>query len=151
MAAIRSMRPDAKQKLLSTICILVQEVLEDNGLCERFKNWARRWGEDEPDACQFHRTTYSLLERHMMGITAAQFVWEPEEDTEEGAPDPATHEKATSSGAPPREWRGRSAAMTNTKNRQQRKNQGDGHYNHKGDMKEDSTQDDTVRAKLKMN
>ena len=39
------MRSDAEKKLLSAVCILVQEVVEDNGLTERFKNWAKRWGE----------------------------------------------------------------------------------------------------------
>ena len=67
------MRPEAKQKLLSPLCILVQEVVEDNGLTE---NWARRWGEDELDACVLHHDMY-YMERHAMGITAAQFVWEP--------------------------------------------------------------------------
>ena len=77
---LRSLRPEAKQKVLSAICVLVQEVVEDNGLATRFKDWARRWGDDEPDACQSHRTMYNMLEKHIMGITAAQFVWQPSED-----------------------------------------------------------------------
>ena len=32
-----NMRPEAKKKLLPTVCILVQEVMEDKGLAERFK------------------------------------------------------------------------------------------------------------------
>ena len=38
---LSSMRPEAKQKLLSAVCILVQEVVEDNGFTERFK---KTWG-----------------------------------------------------------------------------------------------------------
>ena len=38
-------------------------------------------GEDEPGACQLHRTMYNMLERHVMRTTAAQFVWQPK-DTE---------------------------------------------------------------------
>ena len=74
------------------------------------KNWAKRWGEDEPDACQLHRTTYSFLQRHIMGITAAPFVWEPEDDMEEEAPAPEPHGGAPSSAAPPTE----SAELTGT-------------------------------------
>ena len=58
---------------------------EDSGLAERFKDWAKKWGEDEFDACQLHRSTYSMLERHVMWNTAAQFAWQPEDtDGEKG-------------------------------------------------------------------
>ena len=67
---LRGTRPKAKQKLLSAVCTFVQEVVEDNGLTERFKNWAKCWGEDEFDTCQLHHNTYNMLERHVMGITA---------------------------------------------------------------------------------
>ena len=33
---LRKMRPEAKQKFMSAVCILVQEIAEDNGLCERY-------------------------------------------------------------------------------------------------------------------
>ena len=41
---------------------------------------AKRWGADELDACGLHREVFQVLERHVMGITAAQFVWSPVED-----------------------------------------------------------------------
>ena len=44
---------------------------------ERFKGWAKRWGTDEPDACRLHHHVFKMLERHIMRITAAQFVWSP--------------------------------------------------------------------------
>ena len=90
---LRNLRPEAKQKLLSAVCILVQEVVKDNGLS--FKNKAKGWREDEPDACQLHRTMYNMLVRHIMGITAAQFVWQPE-DTE--GEEERVNSGATSSG-----------------------------------------------------
>ena len=49
--ALRSLRPEGKQKLLSALCVLIQEVVEDNGLSKRFEGWAMRWGIDDPDAC----------------------------------------------------------------------------------------------------
>ena len=73
---------------------LIPEVVEDNG---------QRWGEDEPEACQLHRIIYTFLERHIMGITAAQFVWEPEGETEEATSGPDPHESSTPSAAPPPE------------------------------------------------
>ena len=36
-----------------------------------------------------------------MGVTAAQFVWEPEGEADEAAPGPGPHESSTSSAAPP--------------------------------------------------
>ena len=38
-------------KFLTCMCILVQEVVEDPALSVRFRNWARRWGEDVTPAC----------------------------------------------------------------------------------------------------
>ena len=40
--AVRGLRPEGKQKLLSAPCVLIQEVVEDNGLSQRFKGWAMR-------------------------------------------------------------------------------------------------------------
>ena len=89
---VRGMRPEAKKKLLSAVCILVQEVVEDNGLTEQFKIWAKRWGEDELDACVLHHDMYCMLERHIMGITAAQYVWKPEEEDNGTAPHTLQHD-----------------------------------------------------------
>ena len=41
---LRNMRPDTEQKFMSAICILVQEIVEDNGFCERNKIWAKGGG-----------------------------------------------------------------------------------------------------------
>ena len=100
---LRNMKPDTKQKFMSAVCILAQEIVEDNGMSARYQNWAKRWGEDQPEACQLHRTTYSLLKRHIMGIAAAQFVWEPEGETEDTAPHPGPQTSSASSAAPPPE------------------------------------------------
>ena len=45
---------------------------------------AARWGEDERDACMLHEHAYSLFQRHVLGTTAAQFVWEPLENEPAG-------------------------------------------------------------------
>ena len=71
-----------KQKFLSAACVLVQEIVEDSGLAERFRGWAVRWGDDDPDTCRLHREVYNILERHTMGITASQFVWQRHEENE---------------------------------------------------------------------
>ena len=60
---------------------MIQEVVEDPACAVRFRGW---WGEDELDACLLQEHAYSLFQRHVMGITAAQFVWEPLEDEHMG-------------------------------------------------------------------
>ena len=80
--ALRRLRPDAKQKFLSAACVLIQEIVEDNGLAERFRGWAMRWGDDDPDACRLLREVYNMLGRHIMGITASQFVWQERGENE---------------------------------------------------------------------
>ena len=86
--ALRRLRPDAKEKFLSAACVLIQEIVEDNRLAERFRGWATRWGDDNPGACRLHREVYNMLERHIMGITASQFVWQ-EHGENEGQQDAA--------------------------------------------------------------
>ena len=75
---------------------MIQEVVEDPSCAARFRGWARRWGEDERDACMLHEQTYSLFQRHMMGNTAAQFVWEPL-DTEPAGEPPVQQPTSSSS------------------------------------------------------
>ena len=41
-----------------------------------------RSGDDDPDACRLHREVYDMLERHIMGITASQFVWQEHGENE---------------------------------------------------------------------
>ena len=41
-----------------------------------------RWGDDDPDACRLHREVYNMLERHIMGINASQFVWQEHGENE---------------------------------------------------------------------
>ena len=60
----------------------MQEIVKDSGLAERFRGWAMRWGDDDPDACHLHREVYNMLERHIMGITASQFVWQEHGENE---------------------------------------------------------------------
>ena len=82
---IKHMRWNAKGKFLTCLCIMIQEVVENPECAERFSGWARRWGgEDELHACLLHEHASTLLQRHVMGITAAQFVWDLLEDVPEG-------------------------------------------------------------------
>ena len=97
-----------------------------------------RDGEKTSEACQLHRTTYSLLERHIMGITAAQFVWEPEGEAEETAPNLGLQARSSSSAALPTESPhrlpegGESATTTGTRKRVRQKTtpaeENDEHY-----------------------
>ena len=46
---IKRMRGSAKEKFLTCLCVMIQEVVEDLACAARFRGWARRWGEDELD------------------------------------------------------------------------------------------------------
>ena len=78
-----------------------------------------RWGEDDPDACQLHPSVYNMLERHIMGITAAQFVWDPEGEVN----DTANTGAASSGGEPPQNptVEGSESEATTTKKRVRQK------------------------------
>ena len=42
-----ALSPEGKDKLLAALCVMIQAVVEDNGLNERFKGWAKQWGTDD--------------------------------------------------------------------------------------------------------
>ena len=44
---------------------------------EKFRDWGRRWGQDDPEAQLLLQHQWDNLLRHVMGITAAMEVWEP--------------------------------------------------------------------------
>ena len=54
-------------EFLTCLCILVQEVVEEPQTAQRFRGWARRWGEDEADASVLHNQIYNVFQRHVMG------------------------------------------------------------------------------------
>ena len=65
------------------MCLVTQESVEGNeerttihGV-EEFRDWGRRWGQDEPEARLLLQHQWDDLLRHVMGITAAMEVWEP--------------------------------------------------------------------------
>ena len=68
------MRGSTKEKILTCLCILVQDVVEDPQTMARCQNWARRWREDEADACGIHSQMYDMFQRHVMGIGGAVCV-----------------------------------------------------------------------------
>ena len=61
--AMRSLSPEGKDKLLSALCVLIQDVVdvEDNGLSHRFQGWAKQWGADELEACTLHEEVFRML------------------------------------------------------------------------------------------
>ena len=61
---LRRMRLQTRSKFLTCVCVIVQEVLGDPSLANRFCNWARRWGKDETDACVLHKYLPTVLYSH---------------------------------------------------------------------------------------
>ena len=57
--------------------------MDDPAQAARFRDWARRWGEDEEDACVLHDSMWGNIQRHVMGIIVAQCVWDPEDSSED--------------------------------------------------------------------
>ena len=96
----KRMRGNGKDKFLTCLCVMIQEVVEDLDCAARFRGWAERWGEDELDACVLHEHAYALFQRHVMGITAAQFVWEPLEDEHAGGEQFQQSASSSTAGAP---------------------------------------------------
>ena len=82
---LRGMRQRTKNKFLTCVCIMVQEEVEDLQQACRFRNWACKWGEDEADACMLHNSIWGGFQKHIIGITAAQFVWGPMEEGDDGS------------------------------------------------------------------
>ena len=80
----------AIEKLLAAICMILQETVEGNtekstiNTVEDFRNWARRWGEDDDHAQLTLQNQWDNLLRHLMGITAAMEVWGPTNVTDPG-------------------------------------------------------------------
>ena len=79
-----------REKLLAAICLVFQETVEGNSdICaisgvEDFRNWARRWGEDDDHAQLTLQNQWDNLLRHLMGITASMEVWGPTDIDESG-------------------------------------------------------------------
>ena len=77
-----------REKLLAVICLVFQETVEGNSdICtisevEDFRNWARRWGEDDDHAQLTLQNQWDNLLRHLMGITAS--MWGPSDMAESG-------------------------------------------------------------------
>ena len=80
---IKSFNLREREKLLAAICMILQETVEGNtekstiNTLEDFRNWARRWGEDDDHAQLTLQNQWDNLLRHLMGITAAMEVWGP--------------------------------------------------------------------------
>ena len=79
-----------REKLLAAIRLVFQETVEGNSdICtisgvEDFRNWARRWGEDDDHAQLTLQNQWDNLLRHLMGITASMEVWGPTDMDESG-------------------------------------------------------------------
>ena len=81
--ALKAFNLKQREKLLAAMCLVTQESVEGNQQrttihgVEEFRDWGRRWGQDEPDAQLRLQHQWDNLLRHIMGITAAMEVWEP--------------------------------------------------------------------------
>ena len=87
---IKSFNLREREKLLAAICMILQETVEGNtekstiNTVEDFRNWARRWGEDDDHAQLTLQSQWDNLLRHLMGITAAMEEWGPTNITDPG-------------------------------------------------------------------
>ena len=81
----------------------IQELVEgsrerpSNTSLDDFRDWGKRWGQDDDRAQLTLQCQWDNLLRHLMGITAAMEVWDPMTDTEQGD---VTIAVETSTGAP---------------------------------------------------
>ena len=79
-----------REKLLAALCMMVQKMVEGNqerpslASPDDFRDWGRRWGQDDDSAQLTLQCQWDNLLRHLMGITAAMEVWEPLTNTELG-------------------------------------------------------------------
>ena len=87
---IKSFNLREREKLLAAICMILQETVEGNtetstiNTVEDFRNWARRWGEDDDHAQLTLQNLWDNLLCHLMGITAVMEVWGPTNVTDPG-------------------------------------------------------------------
>ena len=87
---LKSFNLREREKLLAALCMTVQEFVEEKS--ERpsttsladFRDWGRRWGQDDDRAQLTLQRQWNNLLRHLIGITAAMEVWELLTDTEQG-------------------------------------------------------------------
>ena len=81
--SVKSLNLRQREKLLAAICMVFQESVEGNAnrstvnAPEDFRDWGRRWGQDEDAAQLVMQNQWDNLLRHIMGITTAMEVWEP--------------------------------------------------------------------------
>ena len=87
---LKSVNLREREKLLAALCMVVQEMVEGNpdrqtvGSLDDFRDWGRRWGQDDDRAQLTLQCQWDSLIRHIMGITAAMEVWEPLTTAEPG-------------------------------------------------------------------
>ena len=81
--SLKALNLRQREKLLAAICMGFQETVEGNtdgttvNSPDDFRDWGRRWGEDQNAAQMVMQNQWDNLLRHIMGITAAMEVWEP--------------------------------------------------------------------------
>ena len=87
-----------REKLLAALCMVVQEMVEGNperpstASRDDFRDWGRRWGQDDDRAQLTLQCQWDNLLRHLMGITAAMEVWAPLTNAEPGEVTTTTEE-----------------------------------------------------------
>ena len=68
----------------------IEELVEENPArpsttsLDDFRDWGRKWGQDDDRAQLKLQCQWDNMLRHLMGIAAAMEVWEPLTDTEQG-------------------------------------------------------------------
>ena len=93
--ALKTFNLRQREKLLAAMCLVNQESVEGNADrptihdVEDFRDWGRRWGQDDPEAQLLLRHQWDNLLRHVMGITAAMEVWDPSTASSSGETAPA--------------------------------------------------------------
>ena len=82
--SLKALNLKQREKLLAAICMTFQETAESNpqrstvGCPEDFRDWGRRWGTHDDAAQLVMQNQWDNLLHHVVGITAAMKVWNPE-------------------------------------------------------------------------
>ena len=63
------MRPAERHKLLTIVCVMIQEVVGGPHKAARFGVLVRTWGEDEAEAGALHGEMWDTVRKLIMGVT----------------------------------------------------------------------------------
>ena len=139
--ALKSFNLRQREKLLAAVCMVLQETVEGNAnrstvnVPEYFRDWGRRWGQDDERAQLVMQNQWDNLLRHIVGITVAMEVWEPSTASSSGEEANATDKNSEvegQEGEPSRQAQGGGAQFSPTDENAGRLDDGETHERQDG-------------------